>query len=222
MNEHDPRNRTLWLTAAVLGAALAVAGFHHGLFEALQGNTSTGGMFINSIGPDHVRWEHGTDPAFTVIPNFLVTGLASMVVSVAIMAWCFTGLRRRHGSSVLLGLFLLLTLVGGGMGHILFFVALWGYATRIRRPLAQPVRWLPEGVRRGLAGGWAVLTVSAAILFLAGLEVSVFGVGSLVMDPDRLLTIDWSILLASFLCLNLACLGAMIRDAEPRPVEAGP
>lgn len=221
MNANDPRNRSIWLTTAVLGSTLAVAGFHHGFFEALQGNTPTPGMFINSIGPDHVRWEYGTDPAFTVIRNFRMTGLASMVASVAIVAWCLSGLRRRQGSNVLLGLFVLLTLVGGGVGHIPFFVAVWAYGTRMHRPLAQPARWLPESVRRALAARWAVLPAAAAVLFLVGLEISVFGVGSLVVDPDRLLGIDWSVLLASFLFLNLAYLGAMVRDAELRPADAG-
>lgn len=216
MKLDDSLNRTVWLTTAVLGPALAVAGFHHGLFEALQGNAPTPGVFINSIGPGHLRWEYGTDPAFTVIPNFLATGVASMLVSVAIAAWCITGLRHSRGPSVLLALFILLTLVGGGVGHILFFVAVWAYATRLRRPVPHPTPWLPKRLRRALSASWLATLISAAVLFLAGLELSVFGAGSLVADPDLLLRIDWSVLLASFLCLNGAYVGAMLRDGESR------
>lgn len=213
MKDAFPLNRSIWLTTAVLGTALAVAGFHHGFFEALQGNAPTPGAFINSIGPDRVRWEHGTDPAFTVIPNFLLTGLASMAVSIAIAVWSFTGLRRPHGPTVLLTLFVLLTLVGGGVGHILFFLAVWAYSTRVRRPPAPSARRLGRGARRVLAASWTPMLFFASALFLIGLELSVFGAGSLMPDPDRLLAVDWGILLAAFVCLNMAYLGAMARDA---------
>lgn len=111
-------NRSIQPATVVLGTSLAVAGFHHGILEALQGNEPTPGVLVNSIGPDHLRWEHRTDPAFTVLPTFLVTGLASMTVSVLFVLWLFTGLRRARGPVVLLALFVLLTLVGGGIGCI--------------------------------------------------------------------------------------------------------
>lgn len=211
-----PLNRTIWLTAAVLSTALAVAGFHHGLFEALQGNAPTPGAFINSIGPAHVRWKHGTDPALTVLPTFLATGLASMAVSVVIAVWSFTGLRTANGATVLLALFVVLTLVGGGIGHILFFVTVWAYATRVRRPVARLARRLGGSARRALAAGWGTMLTLAASFFLIGLELSVFGAEWLMPDPDRLLRLDWSFLLASLVCLNLACLGAVVRDAGLR------
>jgi hypothetical protein len=59
MDDHDPFNRAIWITTLVLGVTLAVAGFHHGLFEVLQGNRPTGGMAIHSIGLEQVRWNTG-------------------------------------------------------------------------------------------------------------------------------------------------------------------
>jgi hypothetical protein len=55
--------------------------------------------------------------------------------------------------------------------------------------------------------------LGASLLFLLGLAVSVFGLGAFVTDPDRLLQIDWTLLLASLICINVAYLSAMLRDA---------
>jgi hypothetical protein len=66
----------------VLGIVFAIAGLHHGFFEALQGNVPTGGWGIASIGEAQRAWEGGSDAAVTLIPNFLATGIAAMAVSV--------------------------------------------------------------------------------------------------------------------------------------------
>ena len=110
MSPASPLNRTVWITSVVLGTTLASGGFHHGLFGTLQGNRPTPGFAIQSIGPEHVRWEYGTDDPITLIPNFLLTGVAAMALSLAIVAWSALGLLRRRGPSVFLGLFVLLTL----------------------------------------------------------------------------------------------------------------
>lgn len=58
-----------------------------------------------------------------------------MTVSVFIVAWSALGVATRHGPSILLALFVALTLVGGGIGHVPFFLVVCAYATRIRSPL---------------------------------------------------------------------------------------
>jgi hypothetical protein len=58
----------------------------HGLFEILQGNNSTNGLFIAAIGDSQKMWTHGNEPAFTLIPNFLLTGIAAMLVGLAVSA----------------------------------------------------------------------------------------------------------------------------------------
>ena len=42
-------NRATRIIVATLGALLGFAGMDHGLCEALQGNTPTGGLLINAI-----------------------------------------------------------------------------------------------------------------------------------------------------------------------------
>jgi hypothetical protein len=205
-------NRSVWLTTAVLGMTYAVAGAHHGAFETLQGNTTTPGLFIASIGPEHVRWEYGTDGAFTLIPNFLATGIAAILVSLAIIVWCLFCLPRRSGAAVFLALFVLLTAVGGGIGHTVFFLSAWAYATRMRRSLAWWDRVLGPAPRRLLSRTWATALASSSLLFLLALEISVFGWVPGTDDPERIMAVVWGVLLASLVSAHVAFVGAIARD----------
>ena len=78
-------NRTTGKITATLGILFAAAGFEHGLFAALQGNKPTDGLIIQAIGESMQSWEFGGEEALTIIPNFLVTGICAMCVSVFII-----------------------------------------------------------------------------------------------------------------------------------------
>lgn len=216
-----PLNRATWGTTVILGITLAVAGLHHGFFELLQGNRPTPGPFIASIGPEQVRWEHGTDGAFTLIPNFLATGLAAMAVSLAIVAWCVYGLRGRYGARGFVGLFVLLTLVGGGIGHAAFFLLAGAWATRIRGGLGWWRRALRPGARRALRPVWLPALATSSLLFLLALELSVFGPPGGAADPDGGLALIAWVLLGSLAALNVAYVAAIARDLEPAGAKTG-
>jgi hypothetical protein len=198
--------------ATALGMAYAVAGMVHGLFEVLQGNRPTGGVFIQAIGPEQLMWRHGTEDAFTLIPNFLASGIVAMAISVLIVAWCGLLLRGRHGRTGLLLLFVALTLAGGGIGHIIFYLTAWAYATRMNRPLTWWKGVLQGGVRTLLARVWLPALLASLALFLVGLVVSVFGVVPGMTDPDAILAVCWSLLLASLVLVHVTYVAAFARD----------
>ncbi len=76
----DRINNHVRITASAIGVLLGAAGIvNHGIFEILQGNTKTPGIFIEAIGVSHRFWLHGTEGAVTVIPNFLITGIFASV-----------------------------------------------------------------------------------------------------------------------------------------------
>jgi hypothetical protein len=196
----------------VLGVTYAIAGFHHGFFEALQGSRPTPGLFIQAIGPAQLFWPHGTEDAFTLIPNFLLTGITAMMVAVLLALWSLRLPRARAGPTVFLALCVLLTLVGGGIGFVAFYLPAWACATRLDRPLTWWRRVLSNRARRLLASTWRPALAAAVLLFLAGLEISVFGVVPGVRDPGTILAICWGGLLAAFLLQNVACIGGFAQD----------
>ena len=148
-----------------------------------------------------------------MIPNYLATGVAAMVVSAGILAWSALGLHRPGGPTVFLLLFVALTLVGGGVGHVPFFLVAWAWATRIHTDLTgwrvRLGRW-----RSVVARGWIPGLVASSGLFLLGLELSVFGYPPLAKDPDRLLRVIWVLLAAALVLMNVAFVAAIARDVE--------
>jgi hypothetical protein len=211
-------NRATRINVIALAVLLAISGMMaHGLFEVLQGNTPTNGLFIEAIGEAHRTWEHGAEGAFTIIPNFLITGLLAMTVSLGIIIWSVGFVHKKNGPLVLLLFFILLFLVGGGVAQILFFIPLWAVATRINKPLSWWRRILPAGPRRVLAELWPWFLVAGAVLFVIGLVISITGYVPGLSDPEQILTIDWSILGIGYLLYLLAFFAGFAYDIQRQP-----
>ena len=122
--------------AAGLGVCVGISGLDHGFFEILQGNTATDGPFVHAIGPVQQMWVHGNEDAFTVVPNFLLTGVLAVVVGLAMIVWSVRFVGRPYGSRGFILLGLLMFSVGGGIGMLAFLIPGWAVARRIRRPAA--------------------------------------------------------------------------------------
>jgi len=159
------------------------SGVNHGFFEVLQGNKPTGGFYILAIGEAQRFWPLASEGAFTLIPNFLITGIVSMVVGVAIIIWSIWFLPTRHGRTVFLGLFILSFLVGGGIGQVAFFIPAWAFATRMGKPLTWWRKVLPRSTWPFLSRLWIVTLVLVIVFMLIGLEMAIFGLFPGLTDP---------------------------------------
>jgi hypothetical protein len=69
------------------GRAERVAGLEEGLVEILQGSAAPSDPAVDAIGPLRRLWGHGTEPALTLIPNLLVTGIVATLVSLLVVVW---------------------------------------------------------------------------------------------------------------------------------------
>jgi hypothetical protein len=197
------------VVAGALGVCVGVSGLDHGLFEALQGNTATPGLIVQAIGPAQRMWINGTEEAFTLVPNFLVTGVLAMAVGLLTIAWSIRFLDRPNGSRVLLLLGGLLFFVGGGIGMLVFLLFGWAVARRIHRPLTWP-SVQPASMSRGLGSAWPGLVATGLALYAFALEVAIVGVVPGVSDPDTALLICWSALLAMLAVFFFALVGASV------------
>ncbi|MBN2048269.1 MAG: hypothetical protein JW750_10540 [Anaerolineaceae bacterium] len=172
--------------AATIGVIFGLSGMNHGLFEVLQGNRPTSGLIIQAIGPEQRFWPLGTEEAFTVIPNFLISGILAMLVGLLIVIWSLKFLRSRRGPTVFLALFILLFLVGGGIGQIAFFVPAWAFATRIGKPLTRWQKILPAKLLPVLSVLWLPLLIITSLIMLFGLQMAIFGFLPGVTDPETI------------------------------------
>jgi len=160
-----------------------LSGVNHGIFEILQGNTPTNGPVIFAIGEAQRFWVEGHEPAFTIVPNFMLTGILSVIVGCAIVIWSVWFLPSKHGRSVYLGLFVLSFLVGGGIGQVFFFLPAWAFATRLDKPLTWWRKALPRSIWPFLSKLWIVTLMLAAIFMSVTLEIGIFGLFPGLMWP---------------------------------------
>ncbi len=198
---------------ATLGLLLSIGGLDHGLFEILQGNAPTPGLFIHSIGPHQQMWLYGTEDAFALIPNYLLSGLASIALSVAIAAWCLGFVHRRHGSAVFLLLSVALFLSGGGVAQIAFFVFAWSISLCINKPPTWPHRLVPSRAQATFGKLWSTCLGIFSLLALAALEIAIAGKVPGVHDPNRAQHICWSLLVAGLGILMVAVASGFVHDA---------
>lgn len=175
------------VTATTIGVFFGLfSGVNHGFFELLQGNKPTDGLVIQAIGEAQRFWPLGTEGAFTLIPNFMITGIVSMVVGVVIMIWSIWYLPTRHGRTIFLGLFTLSFLVGGGIGQAFFFIPAWAFATRMDKPLTWWRKVLSPHSWPFLSKLWPVTLVLATAVMLVGLEMAIFGYFPGLAEPEAI------------------------------------
>ena len=161
--------------ASTLGVLVGLTGFEHGLFAALQGNTVPSSRVIEAIGPAQRFWEHGTEPAFTLVPNFLVTGILAMIVGLSVMIWSVAYIDRKHGAWGLALLSVALFLVGGGFAPLFLAILPVAAAAKINSPLTWWRTYLPPRLRGMLAGVWQWPLAAFVFLSLLLVVLAIFG-----------------------------------------------
>ncbi|HLN89818.1 MAG TPA: hypothetical protein VK253_07105 [Candidatus Binatia bacterium] len=110
---------------------LKVAASALGIFTGLGGAThGPGAMLQGSIAPSSIEfkaWPSLTalngEPAMTIIPNLLVTGILTIVVGALLAVWAAKFISRKHSGLALILLTIALLLVGGGLVPPLFGIA---------------------------------------------------------------------------------------------------
>jgi hypothetical protein len=143
---------------AVVGGFLAgVGGFVHGIGEVRQGSSSPGGIVFDSWTTGGIANNLGGEPAMSVVPDLLVSGLLTLCISIAVALGALRLADQRYGGSGLATLSVLMLLVGGGFGPpVLGLLAalVLGAAHGTRRHAAT---WTRGRVGRGVGAAWPTL-----------------------------------------------------------------
>ena len=215
MGKREPENKTIYSTTSMIGVLLALSCFEHGLFETLHGYNNTPGYFIHAIGKEIRWWSNGTEDAFTVIPNYLVTGVVVIIISIFAAIWSIKYIRTNYGNLIFLTSFTALTLFGGGIGHIPFYITAWSFSLKAYSRL---VWWKKRIKKRSglykLMELWRVLLVTISILWLLAVEIAIFGYFPGVEEESTLLAICWGLLLATLLLIVITYIASIIIDVK--------
>ncbi len=212
-NRTTPR-RTINATRAVVstfGVIAALAGIEHGIGEILQGNIAPGGIVFLSW-PHSPFFENlGGEPAMTLIPNLLVSGILASFFSLVFLLWATLFAERKNSGLILMLLSVVMLLVGGGFGPPLLGLILSATATRIHAPLTWWRTRLSVGLRNFLSKVWLwsfVAAVTAWLLLLPGSSLLAYYLG--VNNANLVLTL----ILCAFGFLALTIFTGFAHDAE--------
>ena len=172
------------IVAAAFGMFAGFGGLEHGYFEILQGNVRPESILIASMGAPCVPEEvwHVCEPAMTVIPSFLVTGILAMALGLATMIWAEAFVQRPFGAMVLILLSLGLLLFGGGLIPPVIGVIGGVVGTRINTPVKKQPG--PAWSMLAKAWPWAIIVF---FVFLFGQFVIGYFFNEFVMEKGALL-----------------------------------
>lgn len=209
-------NRATRAIVATLGTIFGISGMSHGFFETLQGNTSTGNLFISAIGEAQKMWPHGNEPAFTLIPNFLMTGIAAMIVGLAIVIWSL-GARSQEEWSCCFPPSLRFASYGRRRRCANIILPwIWLVSTRIHQPLVWWRKVLPIKIQKPLGKLWTWLLMISSALLVFVLEIAVTGFVPTVNDPETVLSVMLLCLLAEAVVLPLTFISGFAYDIAMR------
>jgi hypothetical protein len=206
------------VTLSTFSALAALAGIEHAAGEILQGNVAVEGVVIASWQGSAFFDILAGEPAMTLIPNMLFTGIMALLVSLIFLACATLYLDRKHAGLVLILLSIAMLLVGGGFGPPLLGLIVGGAATRMhasqtgRRSQRSPgfVSWL------GKCWPWIFSTCLIAWLYLfPGSTLLAYFFG---LDNPGLV---YFLILFAFGSLLLAILSGFARDRNPMRREPG-
>jgi hypothetical protein len=191
-------------------------GVEHGLLETLHGNVATGGLIIDAVGRQPGGVLQGSEPAMTLLPNFLATGIAAIIAGLCVALWAAVRIDREKGGPVLILLAGVLFLVGGGLAPLVIVAIACAVATRIRGPLSWWRRRLSGRVGDALARLWPWFFAVFFIASLLNLQVAI--VGDLFGLDNAALA---GVLPLTILVLLLASVaGGFARDIRRQPQAA--
>jgi hypothetical protein len=205
------RNATR-VTVSTFGAIAGLAGVEHGIGEVLQGNVAPEGIMILSWPESEVFAILAGEPAMTIVPNLLITGIFASLFSLLFLVWATLFIGRKHGGLVLILLSGTLLLVGGGFGPPILGVIVGVAATRINAPLTWWRTHLSTGARRLLAKVWStclVAGVTAWLLVMPGTLILDFFAG--VNIPD---VVVYVLTLSAFGLLLLTVFTGFAHDTQ--------
>lgn len=131
------------VTVSIFGAIFGIAGLEHGVGEILQGNKAPEGIFIQSWPNNQLYEILNGEPAMTIIPNYLLTGILALLTSTILIIWAIVFIEKKHGGLIFILLSFMTMLVGGGLaGPVLIGIIVGIAGTRINTQFT----WMNEHI----------------------------------------------------------------------------
>jgi hypothetical protein len=149
------------LTVSTFGTIIGIAGLEHGVGEILQGNVPPPGIVIESWPNNEAYKVLAGEPALTLIPNMLLSGILTVLVSIILILWTVKYVDRKNGGLILILLSLVLLPIGGGFVPPLMGFIVGGFGMRMN----NRSEWSTERTLFGRT--WSVIFVAAVVAYFS-------------------------------------------------------
>jgi hypothetical protein len=193
---------------AIFGILAGLAAIEHGIGEISQGSARPAGLLIQSWPDIQAFAILAGEPALTVLPNLLVSGVFTVIIALALAIWSVAFVQRRGGGSVLILLSVALLLIGGGLGPPLLGLILGVAALSMHSVPRRPSRrflllaraW-PWSLAVGVVGYLALFPGAVLLYYFAGVANE---------------TLVYALMIISFAALILSLVAARAADETTR------
>lgn len=206
----EKATRTVISTFGVLAGLAAI---EHGIGEALQGNVAPGALVFASWPGSAFFRIVGGEPAMTIVPNLLFTGILAIIAGLAFAVCAALLTWQVPRGPVLILLSIVMLLVGGGFGPPLLGLILGTAATRVNTPLASRHSRLAVGFQYVLRQLWPWsfgLCLIAWLLMFPGTAILGYFFG--VTDPNLVVLLVF----VAFGLMLVTIFAARANDEEER------
>ena len=160
-------NHATRIMVSTFGALVGLAGMEHGIGEILQGNLPPAGLMILSWPGSAFFHALGGEPALTLLPNLLVTGILAFLFSLIFLVWAVWFIQQKNSSLILVLLSLLMLLAGGGIFPPILGILIAVAAARLQTPQTWWRQHLSDPTRRFLEKLWPWSFAACLLAWLA-------------------------------------------------------
>lgn len=198
-----------------LGILAGIMGIEHGIGEVLEGNRPTDGVFILSW-PDSAFFEiMSGEPALTIVPNFLITGVLAIFFSSLFLIVVVKSNLDGKSISLLFALLFFMLLTGGGFGPPILGTIAVLIALKSKSTLKLWSK-LPVKIHSGLSRLWPWsfgLCLLGWLMLFPGASLIVFFTG---VDNALLMIVP---ILVAFVFIPITLVLGFSRDILERKTE---
>ncbi len=204
---------------SVFGVIISFAGIEHGIGEILQGNQAPTGVMIASWPTSPFFRMLAGEPAMTIIPNLLATGMLAILTTVIFLMLSTAWLNKKFAGWMMIPVAIAMLLSGAGMSPPILVVIL-SVATIVMhnptRKIRSRKRTSFHQLRAKLWQGTLILSVICWLAVLPGLPLLDYF--SDVNSPLLVLVVTLCAIGTLLLTLNFARARDVVLDhhsAEP-------
>lgn len=198
-----------------LGVLIGVISIvNHGFFEILQGNVIARCPVIHSVAEGNFMGAPAGEAAFTVIPNILYSGIATVLIGLLIILWSLKSIHVKFGSSIFLLLCILQSFVGGGVNQIPFVLIVWGASLKVDKPFKWVEKLLTFNNRWRLMGKyWLHLLIIGMVLVFTATQITLYRAFPFVSQANAI-SLSLLMLAAGLAILLYAILAGSLYDIK--------